>query len=152
MKIQVAAIGVLKQGPEKTLIDQYATRITWPLTITELVCKKNLQDGQLKKAEADLILGVLPPQTPLIALDERGKNLSSPQFANLIDSYQLNGSKTLTFCIGGAFGLDESIRKQAEHTLSFGELTWPHMLVRVMLLEQLYRAQQILSNHPYHKV
>lgn len=151
MKIQIIAIGVLKSGPEKTLINEYSRRLSWPISTTELFCKKNLSDDTLKAAEGELILGALDTQASLIALDERGKNLTSPQFAQLIEGYQQNAAKTLAFCIGGAFGLDDTVRKRADHLISFGQMTWPHMLARVLLFEQIYRAQQILSNHPYHK-
>lgn len=133
------------------LINEYCRRLSWPISTIELFCKKNISGEALKAAEGEFTLGALDAQTPLIALDERGKNLTSSQFAHLIEGYQQNASKTLAFCIGGAFGLDEMVKKRADHLISFGQMTWPHMLARVLLFEQIYRAQQILSNHPYHK-
>lgn len=152
MKINLIVIGQLKDGPEHDLIQKYSKRLHWKLNIKQLVSKKSLSGSELKIAEADLIRANLAPGTPLIALDERGQNLTSEQFAKGIQKFQLRGISELNICIGGADGLDKSIRDQAEWLISFGALTWPHMLVRVMVLEQLYRAQQILAGHPYHKV
>ena len=151
MKINLIVIGLLKDGPEHDLIQKYSKRLQWKLNIKQLVIKKNLSSAELKTAEADLIRTALIPGAPLVALDERGQNLTSEQFARKIQKFEVNGVSDLNFCIGGAQGLDETIRMQAEWLISFGALTWPHMLVRGMLLEQLYRAQQILAGHPYHK-
>ena len=151
MKINLIVIGLLKDGPEHDLIQKYSKRLHWKLTIKQLVVKKNLNGAELKEAEAELIQAALIPGAPLIALDERGQNITSEQFARKIQKFEVNSVSDLNFCIGGAQGLDETMRLQAEWVISFGALTWPHMLVRGMLLEQLYRAQQILAGHPYHK-
>lgn len=151
LKINLIVIGLLKDGPEHDLVQKYSKRLHWKLIIKQLVVKKNLNGAELKLAEADLIRTALIPGAPLVALDERGQNLTSNQFAKKIQKFEVNGVSDLNFCIGGAEGLDESIRLQAEWLISFGGLTWPHMLVRGMLVEQLYRAQQILAGHPYHK-
>lgn len=151
MKINLIALGLLKEGPEHDLLQKYTKRLQWKLTFKQLVVKKNLTGEELKAAEANLIRGALVANMPLIALDECGPSITSHQFAQKIQKFQLAGISELNFCIGGADGLAESIREQATWQLSFGALTWPHMLVRVMLVEQLYRAQQILAGHPYHK-
>ncbi len=101
--------------------------------------------------EASLLLAVVPKGAVIVALDERGKNLSSPEFAELLRGWRDNGRHDVAFLIGGADGLDPNVRHSAEMILSFGALTWPHMLVRGLLAEQLYRAHSILNNHPYHR-
>lgn len=151
MKINLIVIGQLKEGPELDLINKYKKRLQWKLTIKELVVKKKLSGEELKVAEAELIKSALIPSVPLIALDERGEKLTSQQFAKEVQRLQVQGYSELNFCIGGAGGLDQSIRDRAAWLLSFGAMTWPHMLVRVMIVEQLYRGQQILAGHPYHK-
>ncbi|WP_032112095.1 23S rRNA (pseudouridine(1915)-N(3))-methyltransferase RlmH [Candidatus Paracaedibacter symbiosus] len=152
MKINLVVMGQLKDGPEHDLIQKYVKRLHWKLAIKQLVCKKNMTGAELKAAEAELIRGALISGAPLLALDERGQNLTSDQFATTIQKFQLRGTSEFNICIGGAEGLHQNIRDQADLLISFGALTWPHMLVRVMVLEQLYRAQQILAGHPYHKV
>lgn len=120
------------------------------MIFTKWCAKKNLSGPSLKEAEAELICPLLSPGL-VISLDERGKSLNSPEFAKILQNHQVHGQGPVTFVIGGADGLHDSIRKKSDHLISFGQLTWPHMLVRVLLLEQLYRAQQILSGHPYHR-
>lgn len=151
MKITLIAVGQLKSGPELDLLQTYIKRLRWSFEIQEVVVKKNLSGPALKLAEADLIRAHLPSSGLIIALDERGKSLKSVDFAQLLKNHQTHGQGPVTFIIGGADGLDDTLRRQAHHLMSFGQLTWPHMLVRVMLLEQIYRAQQILSGHPYHR-
>jgi 23S rRNA (pseudouridine1915-N3)-methyltransferase len=106
---------------------------------------------KLKAAEAGLLLQALPESGPVIAMDERGDDISSQAFASLLADWRDRGEPTCGFAIGGADGLDETIRDRATRTLRFGRATWPHMLARVMVVEQLYRAQQILAGHPYHR-
>lgn len=151
MKISLVAVGHLKGGPEFDLIQTYRKRLRWSLDIHEVVSKKNLSGPLLKEAEADLIRPHLSSSGLIISLDERGKSLTSQDFAKVLQNHQTHGQGLVTFIIGGADGLCQTIRQQSHHLFSFGQLTWPHMLVRVMLLEQLYRAQQILSGHPYHR-
>jgi 23S rRNA (pseudouridine1915-N3)-methyltransferase len=98
-----------------------------------------------------LLLGALPARIPLIALDERGWAYSSRALADRIATWRDRGVPELAFAIGGADGLDAAVMDRAEAVLSLGPMTWPHLLVRGMLLEQLYRAQQILAGHPYHR-
>jgi 23S rRNA (pseudouridine1915-N3)-methyltransferase len=129
----------------------YAGRITTPLTIVELEERRRLPTPALKVREAELILGALPPGACLIALDERGAAWSSRTLADRIAAWRDRGVPELAFAIGGADGLGSAVLDKAHATLSLGSMTWPHLLVRGMLLEQLYRAQQILAGHPYHR-
>ncbi len=148
MKLHILAIGKLKKSPIKELCEEYKKRLTWPLKLYELPAQKNNTPEQDKKA----FLSKIPNNGFIIALDERGLSLESPVFAQKLISWREKASQQeLFFLIGGADGLAPEIRKKAKIILSFGQQTWPHMLVRVMLLEQLYRAQQILARHPYHR-
>jgi 23S rRNA (pseudouridine1915-N3)-methyltransferase len=151
MKVTVAAIGKFKNSPEKEIFNSYKKRIPWTFELKEQEAKKSLSGAQLKDAEAALLLSAIPKNSKIIALDERGKNISSSQIADLISSWQNDGTSSVAFIIGGADGLAPEIRNKADFTLSFGKLTWPHMLVRAMLAEQIYRAYSIISNHPYHR-
>jgi 23S rRNA (pseudouridine1915-N3)-methyltransferase len=151
MRITIVAVGRLRAGPEKTLVDHFAKRVTWPLDIREVEEKKNLTGDALKRREGELLLDSCPAGSQIIALDERGKEISSRVFAKKISEWQDDGIGDLSIVIGGADGLDEAVRRRANLTISFGRLTWPHMLVRGMLVEQLYRAQQIIAGHPYHR-
>ena len=105
----------------------------------------------MKIKEAGLLLDALPKGALLIAMDRNGRPLSSPAFAKKLGAWQDDGIRDIAFVIGGSDGLDKSVLDQAQLKIAMGEMTWPHMLARVMLLEQIYRAQCILSNHPYHK-
>lgn len=103
-------------------------------------------------AEADLLARTIPDRAKLVCLDERGKLLSSPEFARQIATWRDTGQQDIAFIIGGADGIAPSLRDRADMALSFGPMVWPHMLVRVMLAEQLYRAASILAGSPYHRV
>jgi len=154
MRITIAAVGKWKAGPEKALFEEYKKRLKWPLTLTEVEERCPLPAPQLKTREAELLAAALPRKSGsrlLAALDERGKSLSSETLAKQIAAWQQQGVGDLVFVIGGADGLDDGLKKDAGILLSLGAMTWPHMLVRVMLIEQLYRAQQILAGHPYHR-
>jgi len=122
-----------------------------PPTIVEVEERRSLPAGPLKAREGELILGGLPSGFPFVALDERGTQWSSRALAERIAAWRDQGSPELAFAIGGADGLSETVRDRADVILSLGPMTWPHLLVRGMLLEQLYRAQQILAGHPYHR-
>jgi 23S rRNA (pseudouridine1915-N3)-methyltransferase len=122
-----------------------------PPAIVELDERRSLPPVQLKARESELILGALPPGVPFVALDERGVQWSSRALAERIAAWRDRGSPELAFAVGGADGLHATVLDRADVTVSFGSMTWPHLLVRGMLLEQLYRAQQILAGHPYHR-
>lgn len=151
MRLSLIAVGRAKRGPEQDLFNLYAKRLQPPLDLIEVEEKRPLSGDELKAREAELIAAKIPDGAHLVALDERGKAFSSRDFANLTGRYRDEGVRDMTFLIGGADGLDKSLRKRADTVMSFGIQTWPHMLVRGMLAEQLYRAQTILAGHPYHR-
>jgi 23S rRNA (pseudouridine1915-N3)-methyltransferase len=150
MRLTIVAVGRHKTGPLKALQEFYAERIRWPLTIREVEERRKLPPPELKAREGELILGALPKDAGLIALDGRGKTLSSTDLANRLARWR-DADASLAFVIGGSDGLADAVLDQARLVLSLGTMTWPHLLVRGMLLEQLYRAQQILAGHPYHR-
>jgi len=129
----------------------YAGRIVPPVAIAELEEKRRLPPAELKEREARLILDALPEGARLVALDERGAAWTSRAFADRLAAWRDGGTGTLAFAIGGAEGLGTPVIERADAVLSLGPMTWPHLLARSMLLEQLYRAQQILAGHPYHR-
>ena len=131
--------------------DQYAKRLKWPLDLKEVEEKKPLKPAQLMKREAELLNNATPKGATLIALDRSGRNLSSPVLAKKLQSWMDDGVGDVCFVIGGAEGLHQDVLSKANLKLALGSLTWPHMLARCMLIEQIYRAQCILSNHPYHR-
>lgn len=147
MKITIAAVGKAKQSPERTLYEHYSARIAWPVTVKELDDKK--LSGKSQQASALLQATALCDVR--IALDEKGESLTSHEFAKFLDHCRIRSAPHIAFLIGGADGLDASIFPHCRLRLNLGSLTWPHMLVRGLLAEQLYRAQTILSGHPYHR-
>ncbi|HLI22430.1 MAG TPA: 23S rRNA (pseudouridine(1915)-N(3))-methyltransferase RlmH [Stellaceae bacterium] len=150
MRITIVAIGRHKAGPLKSLQEFYAARIRWPLTVREVEERRKLPPGELKSREGELILAALPKDASLVALDGRGKSLSSAEFADRLGRWR-DADAALAFAIGGADGLSVAVLDRAQLVLSLGAMTWPHLLVRGMLLEQIYRGQQILAGHPYHR-
>jgi len=151
MRLHIVAVGKLKAGPHAALARHYAERLAWPLAIREVEEKRPLPAAELKEREAALLLAAAPAGAVLVALDERGRSLTSAAFAQKLAQWRDSGASDLAFLIGGADGLAEAVRQKARLVLSLGAMTWPHLLVRGMLLEQLYRAQQILAGHPYHR-
>ena len=150
MQLLVIAVGRLRVGPLKALEREYAERIRWPLAIHEVEERRKLPPAQMKAREGALLLAALPRDAVAVALDEAGAALSSAGLAARLASWR-DCDAEVAFLIGGADGLDAAVRARAEMALSLGPMTWPHLLVRGMLLEQLYRAQQILAGHPYHR-
>ena len=151
MRLLIAAAGRWKSGPERALFEHYAGRITFALELREIEEKKKLKPAALKKREGERLLGQVPAGAVVVALDEGGKTLSSPAFAEKLGNWRDDGIRDVAFIIGGADGLDDAVRKRADLVISFGSQTWPHLLVRGMLAEQIYRAECILSGHPYHR-
>ena len=153
--MHLCAVGRLRSGPERDLIADYTQRFDrtgralslGPLTEHEVEDKKNAGMA----AEAELLARVVPQGAVLVTLDERGKLLTSPEFATQLARWRDAGRQDVAFVIGGADGIDPSLRARADFSISFGQMVWPHMLVRVMLAEQLYRAANILSGGPYHR-
>ncbi len=151
MNITIVAVGHLKKSPEKELIDTYLKRCPWDIKITEVEEKRPIKGAERMAREADLILSAIPEGAYIIALDERGKEMRSASFAKKISDFQDQGVSSLVILIGGADGYDPKVKERANMLLSFGAMTWPHMMIRAMLSEQLYRASTILQGHPYHK-
>lgn len=145
------AIGRLRRGPLYDLQAFYAGRLSPPPEIVELEEKRRLPPAELKLREAALILAAVPAGARLVALDERGAAWTSREFADRLARWRDGGAAAAAFAIGGADGLGGAVVERADAVLSLGAMTWPHFLVRGMLLEQLYRAQQILAGHPYHR-
>lgn len=155
MRVHICAVGRLRTGPEKTLIDDYLTRFDrtgrgiglGPARVVEVEDKK----GGGIAAEAALLERAIPDGAVICVLDERGKVEKSPEFARRLGDWRDAGRGDIAFVIGGADGIGPVLRQKSDHALSFGKMVWPHMLVRVMLSEQLYRAASILSGGPYHR-
>lgn len=155
MRVHICAVGRLRAGPEKTLIDDYLTRFdrtgrSLGLGPAHLIEVEDRKGGGMP-AEATLLRRAVPNGALIATLDERGKTLTSPDFANRLGGWRDSGRSDLALLIGGADGIDPALRAEADFSLSFGAMVWPHMLVRVMLSEQLYRAATILAGGPYHR-
>ena len=151
MHLWLGAVGRIKPGPEKSLFEQYTKRLNPPLTLCEVEEKRPLSVPERQAQEARLLLSAIPDKSRIVALDERGVSLSSVEFASRLGLWRDEGTANLAFLIGGADGFDSIIRQRADLVLCLGAMTWPHMMVRAMIAEQLWRAQSILSGHPYHK-
>jgi 23S rRNA (pseudouridine1915-N3)-methyltransferase len=130
MRITIVAVGRLKAGPERTLADHFRARLAWPVDVREVEEKRKLPPDALRRREAELLLAACPGSSVVVALDESGRTLTSRQFADRVSDWQDQGAALV---------------------LSLGPMTWPHFLVRGLLFEQLYRAQQIIAGHPYHR-
>lgn len=145
MKIYIFAIGKCKKNsPESLIIEEYVKRSGWDIIIKE-------KDNSNQEDEAKFLQQSIPLGAKIIVLDERGENLKSQELAKKIENWQLNGCSEICFLIGGADGHLESTRKKADLVLSFGKLTLPHILMRAVLSEQIYRIQTIINRHPYHR-
>ena len=152
MDVRIFCIGKLKtSAPEAALESAYKTKVRWPVQVTEKQIKKDLPPEVLKQEESQLLLTSCPEGAYKIVLDERGEMLSSTQFADLIQKVQEHYA-TLAFFIGGAYGHSPKMRESADKVWALSRLTFPHFMVRPVLMEQLYRAQTLLDGHPYHKV
>ncbi|MCO6184807.1 23S rRNA (pseudouridine(1915)-N(3))-methyltransferase RlmH [Rhizobium sp. L1K21] len=159
MRIGVFAVGRLKSGPEKELAARYFDRFSKagpPIglefsRVTEVNESRASSSDTRKREEGQMLEKALPDGAVLLLLDERGKAMGSEDFANLLGQFRDQGRRELMIAIGGADGLDQSLRERADATVCFGKMTWPHQLVRILIAEQLYRAVTILSGHPYHR-
>ena len=150
MRVLIAAIGKAKAGPEQDLYIDYTRRLPWKITCSEHVIKAQNPTQKMQQESAQL-LKACEGYERLIALDETGKQLSSQEFAQQMKSWQQEGFSSFAFAIGGSDGHSEELLKKAHLKWSFGRVTWPHMMVRPMLAEQLYRAHSIITGHPYHR-
>ncbi|MFM2257575.1 MAG: hypothetical protein RIQ28_1422 [Pseudomonadota bacterium] len=138
MRLHIIARGKIGRSPEADLVDRYLKRLTWPYKITELPDR----GGTLPAAERN---------SRTVLLDEKGAQLSSMELARLMERWRDDGVSEIRFCLGAADGFDDADRAAADQLIAFGRATWPHLIARAMLAEQLYRATSILANHPYHR-
>lgn len=138
MRLHIIARGKIGRCPEADLVDRYLKRINWPTKVTELPDR----GGAMPAAERN---------SRTIIFDEKGEQLSSSQIAELLGRWRDHGVSEARFCLGAADGFNDADRATADRLIAFGKATWPHMLARAMLAEQLYRATSILANHPYHR-
>ena len=138
MLLHIVARGKIGRSPEAELVERYLKRVTWPTKVTELPDR----GGNMP---------ALPGNSVTVVLDERGKALPSTELATKLEGWRDGGKREARFVIGAADGHDEELRRSADLLLSFGPATWPHLLVRAMLAEQLFRATSFLANHPYHR-
>jgi 23S rRNA (pseudouridine1915-N3)-methyltransferase len=159
MRLVVIAVGRLKQGPERELAATYCKRAQATgrglgfreIEIVE-IRESRAQDPERRRIEESIaIANVIPERATVVILDERGQNLDSPALAALLRERRAQDRQAICFVVGGADGLAANLRDRADLRLAFGTATWPHQLVRIMLLEQLYRAASILAGHPYHR-
>ena len=159
MRIIIAAVGRLKQGPERELSERYRKRaaqsgraLGWRDVEVVEIRESRAQEAERRMTEESIALAsVIPDGAITVLLDERGQALDSAGFAAQLNVWRGDNRETAAFVIGGADGLAPSLRQRAALRLAFGAATWPHQLVRIMLLEQLYRAATILGGHPYHR-
>lgn len=152
MNILISAIGKMKKkSPEEALMNEYIQKTRWSVVVKEQEEKRALEGEHLKVAESELLLASVPAGAKIVALDEGGKLLSSRELAMQLCEWQDQGAGTVVFLIGGANGHAEVLKQRADLKLSFGRMTLPHMLARVVLAEQIYRAKSILDGHPYHR-
>jgi 23S rRNA (pseudouridine1915-N3)-methyltransferase len=159
MRLQILGIGKLKAGPEKTIAQDYQTRLEGlgrkagitRVTVTDFAESQAQTASQRQDEEAKILAAALSSKAFNLVLDERGKSMASEAFSKLLQRHLDQGSQDLAFLIGGPDGHSAATRENAGQLLSLGEMTWPHRLVRIMLLEQIYRAVTIMVNHPYHR-
>ncbi|MBY8826023.1 23S rRNA (pseudouridine(1915)-N(3))-methyltransferase RlmH [Sphingomonas colocasiae] len=138
MLLHIVARGRIGRSPEAELVDRYVKRLSWPFKLTEL-------------PDTGGRMPVRDPGTVLIMLDEKGEQLGSMEFARRLERWRDDGRREARFLIGAADGFDDAMRAEADLLIAFGRATWPHLMARAMLAEQLWRATSILANHPYHR-
>lgn len=145
------AVGRGGDPPTDALFEDYARRCPWPLRLVEVQPRGTVAGERRKEAEAGLLLGAVAAGSALVALDPRGRDVTSEAFATRLGTWRDEGRRAVAFLIGGPDGLCPSVLRAADWQLAFGRMTWPHRLARAMLAEQLYRATAILAGHPYHR-
>ncbi len=151
MRLTVIAVGRAQDDAVETLWARYAGRVKPALALSLVEDKRRGAAAELKQREAKLLRAAIPTGGRVVALDARGKPLDSAGLARQLGRWRDQGARDVAFLIGGADGLDPTVTEAADLVLSLGAMTWPHALARVMLAEQLYRAETILSGHPYHR-
>lgn len=160
MRVKIVAVGRMKAGPERELLDRYLERAQKSgralgitrLDVDEIVESRAQRPEDRMAEEAAALLALVPERAYVVALDEIGRTMPSPEFARLVVGRLDGGTADLVFAIGGPDGHGPALRTRADLMLAFGAMTWPHQIVRVLLAEQIYRATTILSGHPYHRV
>jgi 23S rRNA (pseudouridine1915-N3)-methyltransferase len=151
MRVIIAAVGRLRDAPSQALFDAYIGRLNWSLSVREVELKRSMPPELARTEESRLLLAAIGDRAVIVALDEHGAQWTSAEFAGRIARWRDDGAAELAFAIGGADGHDPELLRRAAAIVAFGRMTWPHRLARVMLAEQLYRAQQIIAGHPYHR-
>lgn len=153
MRITILSIGKFENSPHKAVFENYLKRLKWKVELRELELKnaQNMSVDKIKEGEGELILKALKPSSKLIVLDERGRQFGSIAFSKMISDFALAGDSDLTFVIGGSDGLSQEVLKKAGLKISLSTMTFPHLMVRAILIEQIYRAQSIVAGHPYHR-
>ncbi len=156
MRLIIVALGALRSAPCQELCERYGQRLRagqplGPLEFKDVAERRKQSPEKQREEEGERLLAAAPSGAKLVVLDERGKDSDSRAFAQLLGRWRDEGVRAVAFLIGGADGHGEALRNRADHLLSLGSMTWPHDLARAMLAEQLYRANCILSGHPYHR-
>ena len=151
MRILIAAVGRSRAGSVRDLYEIYETRVPWAMTLREIEADKSRNSNERIRREGAALLKIVPQGAVHVALDESGQNLTSDAFAKRIAKWRDSGRADIAFILGGADGLAEEVRAGADLVLALGHMTWPHLLARAMVMEQLYRASSILAGHPYHR-
>jgi 23S rRNA (pseudouridine1915-N3)-methyltransferase len=160
VRVKIVAVGRMKSGPERELLDRYLDRAQKSgrglgiakLEVEEIIESRAARAEDRMTDEVEQLLALVPERAYLVALDEIGRTMPSPDFARLVGGRLDGGVADLVFAIGGPDGHGPALRTRADATVAFGAMTWPHQIVRVLLAEQIYRATTILSGHPYHRV
>ncbi len=153
MKINILSIGKFENSVHKAVFEHYAKRLKWKVELKEIELKNSdkLSLLERKKGEGELLLKNLKLPSKIIVCDENGEQISSKDFAKIISNFALHGNSNISFIIGGSDGLSDEILQSANSKIAFGKITLPHLMVRSILIEQLYRAQTIIEGHPYHR-
>lgn len=153
MRITILSIGKFENSPQKAVFENYLKRLKWKVELRELELRnaQNMSVDKVKEGEGELILKALKPSSKLIALDEHGKQFGSIEFSKMISDLAVQGDSDLTFVIGGSDGLAKEVLQKSSLKISLSKMTFPHLMVRSILIEQLYRAESIIKGHPYHR-
>ena len=151
MRVALVAVGKLKRSHLQAAFDDYVGRLTWPVAVHEVAASRGPTADLRRDQEAAALARFLPQKTVVVALDKDGRDLTTEALASQIGDWQVSSKADVAFVIGGPDGLGRALASRADLTLAFGRATWPHLLVRVMLAEQLYRAATVLAGHPYHR-
>jgi len=150
VSLTIAAVGKAGQGPEAELVASYLRRLPWPARMVEVEARGAKTAAGRQRREGEKLLAALPESAKVVCLDEAGRQMTSEAFAEALGHWREEAG-SIAFLIGGADGHGEAVRARADVTLSLSQMTWPHLLTRVLLAEQLYRACSILAGHPYHR-